>query len=436
MSARGQKVLIQHLTDPDSLETIAAEGLADEIIPTEVLRPIIAWAVDYYFRSGCNAAPSVTALREFMVGNTTAGDILDDNLIDLLEEPEDTVEWAIEDLKATYVHKVVMQFNKSFATDMSAAATHERVEVLNRYASELISVSMSVESRASSIEVRQSVDEALLRYEARQDARGKQFGMHFGLPDIDAYTYFIHDGELAMLGAGPKVGKSWFLNYVAWREWCAGRRVVLFTLENSVEMTFDRIACFGANVDPTDWQRGDSRPEEIDRYLEWSEMARKADNPLWILQPDLGKRSFEHMVREAQLREAQTLIIDQLNHVELPDPNKPKTERIGDGLHRLKGMISTGHHRMPCLLAAHINRSGVRNAEKFGYHSMDDFGDSTEIERTADWAFALYRSPDDEHAYRMLFQTLASRRMPLSHWDLKWLDGPSIEVLQERELPR
>jgi hypothetical protein len=58
MTALGQRTLIQHLTDVDSLDTIAREGLDIECVPTEDLRSVVVWALNYFHTSVYNTISS------------------------------------------------------------------------------------------------------------------------------------------------------------------------------------------------------------------------------------------------------------------------------------------------------------------------------------------------------------------------------------------
>lgn len=428
MSALGEKTLFAHLTEVDSLDTIAREGIDPKVIPTETLRPVLIFAVAYYHDSGRTRAPSEAVLR------AEYGDILDDNEI-TFDEPEDSVEWAIDDLKGSYVSKEASLFNRRFATAMAEAQTAEKLEVLAEHASELVALSITVEDQSFHADAREAMEHRITAYEQREADRDRPSGMGFGLPEIDAYTRHVHDGELAVLAAGPKVGKSYFLDYVALHEWEAGRATALYTLENSVEVTLDRIACLATGVSSQRWFHGRAVPEEIEMVRKKVLEFKESDVPLWVLQPELGKRSVEALVWDAQLRDSQSLLIDQLTFLELPNPRKPKNERIGDALHTLKGMISTGRDRLPCLLAHQINRDGVKSADKVGYLEMHHMAESAEVERTADWVFGLYRSRDDVSALQARFQTLASRRDVPQHFLLTWnVDGGFISVNHTIEL--
>lgn len=403
-----------HLTDSVSLEYLARDGLDPTLLPTEALRPVYEFALRYFFEGGRVQAPSEEAIRvEF-------GDVLDDNEV-ALGDPADTIAWAIEDLKGSWLYAYIGTFNKDFSQQMAKSQAAERPAVVADFTRRLANVSITLERADSSVDMREGMDERLHAYEGREADQGRTYGIRFGIEDVDGYTGGIHPGELAVLAGGPKAGKSLWMAMVALREWEEGRTPVLFTLENSVEMTLDRIACLATNVSLARWSRGQCTPEEKIRMRDWvRDAVRGNDHPLWILQPEIGQRSMEAMVRSAQLHGADSLLIDQLTFVELPDPRKPKHERIGDALHTLKAMISTGRDRLPCLLAHQISREGVKAAIKVGYLEMFHMAESAEVERTADWVFGLYRDRVLVEYEQAKFQSLAARRAELVSWALTW----------------
>jgi replicative DNA helicase len=417
VSALGEKTLIQHLVDRESLDTLAREGLPEECVPTEELRRVLHFCLDYFHHSGRTKAPSVAVVR------AEYGDLLDDHEIDLTHEPEDSVEWAIDDLKGTFAYKRTATFNKALAAAMAEAETAQRVAVVNEYATELVSLAMALESHESKVDARVGMTERLQAYEDRASDRDSVYGLRFGLPQIDDYTRGIHPGELAVLAAGPKVGKSYLLDLVALREWQAGRTTVLYTLENSVEMTLDRIACLATGVDSRRWQHGDCNEDEVSLIRGWTEEVVTADVPLHVVQPAPGQRSVEAMVRQAQLLDADSLILDQLTFIEPQDERAPRHLQIREITHTLKSLISTGRGRMPCLLAHQINREGVKAADKVGYLEMYHLAEGSEVERTADWVFGLYRSEAERATLQAKFQTLAARREDLRHFQLNWNIG-------------
>ena len=416
MTALGQRSLIQHLTDVDSLEVLVTEGLDLDCIPNqdEALRKVVTFALDYYHASGRTKAPSVGAIR------ADFADLLDDYEYDLDEDPEDSIEWTIDDLKGSFIFKQSMDFNKRFAADMSESFTADRIVTLADYASELISLSMKMESHENRVDVREGMADRMQAYHDRVASGEVIHGLRLGIPEIDDYTRGIHDSELAVLAAGPKTGKSYMLDRVALSEWRAGRTVALYTLENSIEMTLDRIGCMATGVDSRSWQHGTCTESQVQLVRNFVEEVSASDSPLYVMQPDPGQRGIEEMVRQAQTLDCDSILIDQLTFVEPEDERVPRHLQIREITHMAKTMISTGRQRVPMLMAHQINREGVKAADKAGYLEMFHLAEGSEVERTADWVFGLYRSEMERAAGHAKFQTLAVRREEARNYLLTW----------------
>lgn len=428
MSKHGEITLLMHLIDAESLTVLAQEGLDPEVIPTEAFRPIFEFALNYFYDCGRTAAPSAEALHvEF-------GDILDDQEIDYDEAAADTVEWAIADLKGTYALKAGQEFVKSMAVSLAESDTGARLHELHKQASKLMELTFILEDRSSRVDVREALGDRLVEYDARVADKQHVRGARFGIEEIDNYTGGIHPGELAIVAGGPKVGKSMFGLSIAIAEWRAGRTPVFFTLENTVPTTLDRVACMMHSIDTRAWAHGELTDEVRDAVEQSISELADEEHPFWVLQPDMDQRTVQQLVREAILRGADTVIIDQLTYIDLPEPRRPKTERIGLALHALHGLITTGRDHVPCILMHQISRDGVKAADREGYLAMHHMAESSEVERTADWVFGAYAGFEDQRANRAKFQTLACRRESLRSWEMQWLLGiGSFGVLAERE---
>lgn len=429
MSRLAEETLILHLTDAESLEVLASEGLDPEVITTPELRPVVQWAVEYFFDSGLTSAPSQRALEE------RYRDVIDDAEIDLDSSIEDTIEWAIDDLKSSYAYSQVGTFNRTLAKAMAEADPGDRIDVVNAYATELIGLAVSLESDETQIDARVGLDSAVREYERRAETPDDLKGLCLGVPPIDAYTHRVRPGELAILAAGPKVGKSWFMDWVALSDWEAGGTPALFTLENTVPETLDRLACMASHVRYDLWQSAQLGAEDVALVKRKVAEFADSDHPLWVLQPELGRCSVEAIVQQAKVIGADSILIDQLSHVELAESRKPQHERIGDALRVLHKMISSGRDKKSCLIAHQMSREGVKRAEKDGFHRMYDLAESAQIERVADWVFALFCNRAERMDGIMKFQTLASRRAALKHWMLDWnVTRGSVLAYREIEL--
>lgn len=419
MSNTAETSLLAALFDTDSLESLVREGLPPECIPTEALRPVVSWATDRFFESGRVQAPSRDALLE--VWETQ----LQDANLEVPGENEqvDNIEWAIDHLKSQYVYYTYQQWQKNSAMEMAAATSTDRVDILNNQIGVLMNMSLKMQPRHRSVDFADSFAQSFDDYQGRESAKQASRGLTFGIPMIDEHTFGIHAGELAVVAAPPKTGKSYFLNYVALREAQNGRRVALFTLENSVEMTIDRLVCFALGINSRDWQRGKLSAEDKERvrWYQNDELPLLKDN-LRIISPEPGRRSPESMYREAQTIGAESMIVDQLTFVEHPQPNANRSRHvvIGDLMRDFKQLISTGRDQMPCILAHQINREGVKAAEKTGKFEMYMLAEGAEVERASDWVFSLYQSNMQREVFQATFQILASRREDVKAWEMDW----------------
>jgi replicative DNA helicase len=410
-----EDVFFANLSEPGALEAFVRAGTDYSIIPTEEARKIVKWCVEEFFRSGRTRAPSREAIL------STWRNVIEDEEIDLGDGTEtDTMEWAIDALKSHSAHHQVQDYLKKFGRKMAEADPVDRLVVLDTGAAELVDMSLALSSRESQTDWHEGVSDRLQAYKERQAEGYRPAGLKFHLREIDEHTFGVHPGELAVLAAGPKTGKSFFCSWVAIREAMAGKTVVLFTLENSPEMTYDRIICQYAEVNYRRFQRGECDSAEMASIETIMANIRNSLGSLHIIQPERGKRNVAAMVRKAQLLSADVLIIDQLTFIEHPQEGKrARNEIIRDIVHELKSLISAGH-KMPCLLAHQINREGVKAAAKAGMLEMHHLAEGAEVERTADWVFGLFQSEPLRQLQQARFQILAARREDITSWDLDW----------------
>lgn len=431
MTNHAEDVLLLSLTDTDALESLAEIGLPLEAIPTEDLRPICQWAVDQFFVSGRTVAPTRAALQ------MTWGRQIEDAQIDLLPEDEDTdtVQWAIETLKAQYAYSMSQAFVRTASADIANAANPDKVKAVAKAAEDLFVISESLQTRHSHDNGIVGTQKSLAAYEARErDPKGIR-GLRLGLQAVDQHTGGIRPGELAVVGAPAKAGKSFLLLWAAKEAWIAGQTTVLFSLENSVDMTFDRLVCGHLGINARQYQDGECSDADKARVREFVHEVAPTLGRLEIVQPSDGERTMAAMVRKAQTMGVQRLFIDQLTFVEEPNTERlSRDEIVKVKMHTLKNLI-TGSERIPCVLAHQVNRTGTDMARKLGYLLMEHMADGAEVERTADVVFGLFRGDADTIAGEAVLQILAARRFGNQAWKILWQPEVGIVgVVREYDL--
>ncbi|MFF7198209.1 DnaB-like helicase C-terminal domain-containing protein [Streptomyces sp. NPDC008079] len=417
MSDHSESVLYASLTDVEALEQIAQIGIDPQVIPTEAMRDVVMWCLEYYHLSGRTKAPS----REMLLEQW--GKRLERARIELPDEDVeiDLATTAVKYLVAQYVHKEMQHLQREIAIIMASAEPHEVVDGVHAAADAFSALSLRVRDRTSEVEGIQGIQDSLHRYDQRAAAPRIVTGMSVGIPAVDGHTLGVHGGEIAVWAAPPKGAKSWSATHVAHTEWTRGREVVLNSLENSVPMSYDRLACQICSVDYRLYQKGDATEEDTQRVRDWL-TTNRADlkDGFHLVSPEQGRRTPAAIIRHAQALGAKTIIIDQLSHIEHPNPSqrRPRNEVVRDIMMELAVLISTGRETVPLLLTAQINREGVAAAHRAGKLELQHLAESAEIERSASWVFGLMRSEAEVTAGMATLQMLASRRMDLKNWRL------------------
>lgn len=438
-----ESVLYAHLTEPDSLDVLAKEGFLSEVnrevIPTELGRKITEWALRVYYESGRKVAPSKEAIL------ATWGDEMEKVEIEVHDDVEtDSIEWAIEQLRSKYATWRSQKFVQEFAQEVTKASSPDKVSVIRDYAGELHALTQVLTSHRNEAPADVGLQDAYERLQLRASQRNAVSGMTFGIDPcasnrrgvgpIDLHTMGIHDGELAVFAAFSGVGKSWFAAKTCYAEWDRGRKTVLYTLENDLNMTFDRMACMRARIPYERWQQGDINDGQARLIEEVIQSIKGSAHAPTVIMPARGDRTAVAMINKAFAMEAESIIIDQLSFVErMPRSRaRQKHEVFAENIQEVKALISEGREKMPALVLHQIKREGAKEARKTGRYVMDDMAESSEVERTADFVFSAFQTPENARTQMALFQTLKGRRIKEKDWELHWrLDVGDIRVSHE-----
>lgn len=415
MSIKAEKALLGLLTDKDSLDVLLREGFNTGIMPTEELGQVVDWSMTYISTSG--KAPTVLALTERF------GDLLSDMEVDVSEIPEESIEWAVEQLTFTFGKKIAADITRSMAREVATSTPETILEVLSEHSAVLGATVSDMAPQTTRVDMRERGQAMLDAYELAASQEDGISGLTFGLTEIDHHYGGIRDGEVAVFASPAKVGKSAWLIHLALNDWRRGRSPALVTLENSIEMTEMRFACQALHLDYQELERGTLSAQEHGMLVEWvHDVLTPADNPLHILQPPPGQRTAISLVQQAQALSADSLLVDQLTFVEPVRTRKDlsKAYEVAETMRHFKTGISSGRHKMPLALAHQVTRDGVKSAGQTGRLQMSHMADSSEVERAADMLFGLYASEEQKQHNGMELQALAVRRVQPVSYDLHW----------------
>jgi hypothetical protein len=421
-----EQVLLGHISDPDSLDVLSSEGfhqaISRAVIPTELVRKITAWAIEAFWESGRKVGPSREAILDVWGPRLEALEI---ELGDPTEEI-DSIELCISSLRAQYAVARAQSLIRETAPRISKADPNEKVAEVIRAAREFHALGQALSSRREESVAGLGFEDAVMRHEDRRTNGHKLHGMTLGLELIDDHHLGIHPGELAVFAMTSGGGKSWLAGRTLLNCWKRGRRGVLVTLENDLEMTFDRLCCIHARVDYTRWQRGEANDGEVIRVMEATEQLRESEHQPVVTMLQANERDPLAIVRRAHTLGADDLIIDQFSYIERVPGSKSRERHQIDSeiLRELKGQLrDDAAGKLPCLLLAQINREGRTSARKSGRYEFEHLGITTELENIADFVWAAYQSEDHQAIERAVWQTLKFRRGKPVDWDMRWRLG-------------
>lgn len=422
MSIRIERFFYALLPDQHSIEFLARQGMSSAVLPTTDLRQVYEWSMSYYRQS--RKAPTPEAMAErFGV------DLFADHEIDITTEPEESIEWVVEMLRSNYVRAQTALISKDIVQEVAAAAPEDRVSVLNSSASKLAALVSELTPRTQMVDLREEAMTLLEDHDAAAANAGLIEGVTFGLPEIDEHYGGVQPGEVAVIAAPPKFGKSLVMTYIAYHNWTQGVPYALFTLENSVKMTKMRIACQALSLDFTELMQGRLSDNQRTMLADWiGDVLEPSDVPFPILQPE--DRSPHGMMQQAQALGVQGVGVDQLTHVQSPGSRSQaaRWEVVRDTMRGFNDMAQSG--QISVVLAHQINRDGVKAARKTGRLEMEHLAESSEVERASDMVFGLYGSEDMLRAGAIQWQALAVRRVPAQSFDLDW--HPAVGAIRVR----
>lgn len=420
--------LLAKMLDPREIQRIHDLGLREPAFEDLTCRAAFGWMVEYWETNSMILAPTDVVMKyEFPA-------------LELPEEVDEATEWIVSALQQRHITNRVQAAMFDAAKDLNI----DPEATTSALWQTLYDISESVVPRTSRSDM-SNVEERDRRYLARADAivGGVPYGLQRGngtpdsVPTLDDQTHGQLPGELAVVAAFTKVGKSFMLCKSIAEAHMAGLRPVMFTLEMSIKEMEDRIDAFYSGVSYAQLTEGSMMPSDLDRLRE--ARAQLAEiGPLHIERPHRGERTVKHMVNRARQLGSDYLLIDQLSFIDAApnrsygNDNSGMRMKHGDITFELKDEIAReSAGALPCMLAVQLNRDAMRGGD--GRGALHNLANSSFIEQTADIVLGLWRNDDMRNSNLMGMDILGSRRCDKMSWLLNWRLHDRTQVSIQRE---
>lgn len=399
--------LVGHLTSPQSIAEVFSLGLRMELFEEPLCAAVYDFSLSYWLRSGMETAPTASVLEHEFPGLH-------------VETPEETPEWLVQKVQQRYATNHLQDMLRQAAT----ASFDDPVGTLRTLYATAYDAAEAVTPRLSRVNMANSVEDRRRRYGQREDRPGG-IGLPYGIPELDEHTGGNMPGELAVIGAYSKTGKSFWLCNVAVHLRRQGYTPMLFTLEMSIQEMEERIDALWSGVSYNRLVHARLTPEE--RQDLHAAQDRMGD--ILVEAPEEGERTVTQLINRARQAGADYVLIDQLSFVE-PPPGRYRTtkDEYRAIMKAMKNELRRTGKEIPALLAVQLNRESLNEPVQ-----LKHFADASDVERFCDLALALERNKEERTNHVMRLHILGGRRTEMKSWLLGWeLQRESrIRVIQE-----
>ena len=215
-------------------------------------------------------------------------------------------------------------------------------------------------------------------------------GYMTGLFVFDQSTGGLFGGELTVLAARPRIGKTALAAQIANHGAQRGRLVYFVSLEMAgVELAL-RILCGDAEVSIQTIRRAELKPGDVSRLCEAANKFAQG-NLIFDARPRHSVSSIRHAVRRQARHGLALIVVDCLGRVQPKDTRAQRYEQVGQITRGLKELAT--ELNVPVLLLAHLGRE----AEKEPRPSLRHLRESGDIENDADNVLFISGEPLDRN---------------------------------------
>jgi len=266
--------------------------------------------------------------------------------------------------------------------------TADSKEMVSRAEQKIFSILDKRESSSVS-NVREILNDALDRIDARMKGEHAFGGVDTLFADLDGLLGGLHNSELIILAARPSMGKTALAMNIAANAAIRSKVPTLFvSLEMSNNELADRLICCEARVNGHRLRNGTL--SQGDRHKLVEHAAEISEAPFFV--DDSPSRTVTEIAAAARrIRRRQgglgLIVIDYLQLVEPDNSNDARQEQVAKIARRLKGLAR--EMRLPVLCLAQLNRQAEES--KGNVPRLSHLRESGAIEQDADVVMFIHR---------------------------------------------
>lgn len=259
-------------------------------------------------------------------------------------------------------------------------------------------------------------DDPMSRYEEYLEIKSRPsglLGLPTGFPTIDRATAGLQPGQLVVLIAAPKVGKSTLMMQVAIAVHEQGRRVMLQSFEMSNREQKDRHDAMRAGISHTRLTRGQLTADEASRYRQMLKRTGSMEAP-FLLTDSVTGLTVSALAAKANSASPDVLFVDGV-YLMIDEQTGLANEPLA--LTNLTRSLKRLAQRadIPVVISTQVLTWKMRNKSV----SAESIGYSSSFHQDADVILGLQRTDVEDDPLRIL-KIVASRNCGYAEADLLW----------------
>jgi replicative DNA helicase len=394
------------------------QGLKEDLFLSDEIREIVSFAIQYFLDSKLKyAVPEKVLQAEF------------EEYFKFNEEPyEDIiVSLVLDKIKQNYRSVQI----KEKLRDAADSLTDDPESTLSELIDNLSLIRMQA-STADRLEVYgEKIDARIDAYYDRAIAQehGNITAFPFGWKELTEETWGIRPPELCIVAGFAGMGKSWCVEKMALAAAEEGVQTYLASLENTKEMTLNRLDCIVSGVPYREWERGQLTQGQLNRIKEARDKINSMTNLIIDTPDNIEEMTLMDLYHRALYFDAKLFVGDQLSWVHNPKRFREENPylKLGDTVRNIAA--TTRAMNMASVWAHQLNRESQKGKGK--KVQLQHMAGSSEVERYADWVFGLTATEDMKMQEKRVLQVIKARRGRdglnyLMRWQLT--DETAIEI--------
>ena len=406
-----ERCLLGRLFVPEEIGKAWDIGLRAEHFIEPLTQAVYHFTTAYWLENAKTAAPTALVLATEFSG------------LVLPTAVEESTTWLAGEIKRRFLRRQLQDVVMGSLTTL----VEDPEGTLHTLTTAGFALKESTVARLSRVNMADTIAERRERYAKRRE-NPQGLGVTLGFDELDFHTGSLLPGELAVVGAMAKTGKTFMLLNAALNAVSKGHKPIVYSLEVSLSDMQDRADAILSGVSYDRLSKGRLFPDEEQTLYETQEILRDCGG-LLIERPERGERTPAHLCARARQAGCDYMLIDQLSHMEAGHTTPNRKEQYASILKNLHDEISRPGMEIPCFLAVQARRGDTEL-------TIESFADAAEVEREADILLGISRT-DQEYDNEMMRMTiLGARRCATAKWMLKWqLRGMTQMAIDGRIYP-